>query len=223
MPASKGFFLIAPSGIVLTTGAFDPDGHWTEPIEENPAFFLDGATSLFDQNGYAMTPIEKRYYEVNGRAATQFHRSKEVLRSPWMEWDRVEGPHFNHCCLFERKTFSGEAREQLERWAGKNPMLWKLIRLRPKWGIDVSIDYVDREGNVFEVFHYEWDAFEFAPVQAKKEEIEGMVLATDWEAAAKELLARKDEWHSLGFMEQSAWRCDFFGVEEERFKLVAWE
>ncbi len=215
--------MTSPSGIVLTDGAFDPNGYWTSPIEERPEYFLDGATDLFDQNGYAMTPIEKRYYLANARAGTELHRTKEVLRPPWMEWDRTEGPHFNHCCLFERKSLAGEAREQLERWARKNPMLWKVAKLRPKWGIDVSIDYVDREGNVFEVFHYEWDAFTYEPVQAKKEEIEQMVLATNWVAAAQEILDRKDEWHHLGFFEQSNWRCEFFGVEPERFKLVAWE
>ena len=32
-----------------------------------------------------------------------------------------------------------------------------------------------------------------------------------------------DEWIGLDFQAQSAWKCDYFGIEHERFKLVAWD
>ena len=43
--------------------------------------------------------------------------------------------------------------------------------MKSKWGIDISIDYTDYDGNVFEVFHYEWDSFDYDPIIEKKLEI----------------------------------------------------
>ena len=34
---------------------------------------------------------------------------------------------------------------------------------------------------------------------------------------------RKEEWHSLGFFEQSDWKTNFFGIDKERFKMVLWK
>jgi hypothetical protein len=122
----------------------------------------------------------------------------------------------------KRKAYAGEALDQLLVWAETNPLIWKLIKIRSKWGIDVSIDYVDTKGNVFEVFHYEWDDFDFSIVSQKKIEIEHLVSQTDWDFAASKMLERKEEWMHLDFFSQSKWKSDFFGVGPEQFKMVIW-
>jgi hypothetical protein len=53
--------------------------------------------------------------------------------------------------------------------------------------------------------------------------IEPKLLAIDWEDAGKQLLKRKDEWHSLDFFAQSDWKCNYFNLLPERFKMVAWK
>lgn len=93
--------------------------------------------------------------------------------------------------------------------------------MRPKWGIDISIDYV-KYPDVFEVFHFEWDDFEYDVVLEKQLEIEKVIENTDFEDAAQQLIKRKDEWHHLDFFAQSKWKADYFGVSEEQFKMVAW-
>ena len=98
-----------------------------------------------------------------------------------------------------------------------------IFQLRPKYGIDVSIDYVDSVGNVFEVFHFEWDSFDYDAVVENKKLVEEVVLNTDWDDKAVELLDRKDEWYNLEFFKQSKWRTDFFGLPPEKFKQVIWE
>ena len=133
----------------------------TNGATSNTDILLDhSCTDLFDQNGYHLTEVERAYanisdYDINLR------RQDWVIHKPWMKWDKHMRAHFNHCELFERKAFSGDAVKQLIKYSGINPMLWKVINMQPKWGIDVSIDYVDRSGRVFEVFHYEWDDFSF--------------------------------------------------------------
>jgi hypothetical protein len=84
------------------------------------------------------------------------------------------------------------------------------------------MDYVDRAGNVFEVLHWEWDSFDYEEIQAVKLEIEPVLKAIDWQDAAQNILTNKDSWHHLDFFSQSAWKCNYFGIPEERFKMVAW-
>ena len=95
--------------------------------------------------------------------------------------------------------------------------------MRPKWGLDFSMDYVDREGNAFEILHWEWDSFDYEEICAVKERIEPLLLSIDWQQAAKDLIKYKDNWHRLDFFAQSDWKCDFFGIPKEQFKMVIWK
>lgn len=207
--------------LVLTTEAFDPKPTWDNPILKYNTPYSN-CVDLFDVNGYDLTPLEQDYAEVNTPAAD--HRYKKALKYAWFKTTNVivEGVHINHALLFERKAYSGVALEQLKAWSDKLPLVNKLRKIKSKWGIDLSIDYVDREGNVFEVFHYEWDDFEYDRVVQAKEDIEKLALNMDWEDAAKQLIKRKEEWASLPFFEQSDWKCRFYGIKPEKFKEVIW-
>jgi len=176
---------------------------------------------LFDTNGYDLTLLEQQYAEINCPAT--YHRYKVALKYPWFTSGEIkEGAHINHALLFERKGYADAALDQLQRWSTTMPLVHKLIQIHPKWGIDLSIDYVDRDGNVFEIFHYEWDGFEYQAVIDMKGKVETLALSTDWNDAAKVLLRRKNEWDCLSFFEQSDWKCKFFGIESESFKIVIW-
>jgi hypothetical protein len=178
--------------------------------------------SNFDQNGYDLTPLEKMYADVNhGHVGNT--RWRESLKQDWFidTDDSDRGVHLNHADLYERKGYHGYALEQLMAHAEGMPLIHKITQMRPKWGIDISIDYVGYP-NVMEVFHFEWDDFNYEIVAAKQEKIEKIVLNTDWVDAANQLIKRKDEWHHLDFFAQSKWKSDFFGIEPEQFKMVAW-
>jgi len=196
------------------------------------AFFLDATedintikdphcVDLFDQNGYHLTKAEQAFLSRNGYEPI-VRRHEDCLRHDWIISDKRDGAHINHCDLFERKGFKDCALEQLEVIAESNPMLYKLIKMKPKWGIDVSIDYVSEDA-VFEVFHYEWDAFNYDQVIEKKEEIEQLVLNEDWDDIALRLWKIKDKWINLNFFEQTKWRTDYFGLSPEKFKNVIWD
>jgi hypothetical protein len=85
------------------------------------------------------------------------------------------------------------------------------------------MDYVDRQGNAFEVLHWEWDSFDYKEICAVKESIEPILERIDWDEAAQHIFKHKSEWHHLDFFAQSAWKCDYFGIARERFKMVSWQ
>jgi hypothetical protein len=209
----------------VTDNQFDSNTHWCERIKSVFACPPKETVEFFDQNGYDLTKLEQLYAVANG-ANTTTHRNSEhiTLRQTWFEDDSPEsGPHINHAVMFERKGYSGEALQQLTMWAGYRPQFHKLIAMRPKWGLDFSIDYADRDGNVFELLHWEYDGFEYDEIQNKKIRMEEFLVNQDWPDRARVMLTRKEEWHSLGFFEQSEWKTRFFGIEKERFKMVLWK
>ena len=137
--------------------------------------------------------------------------------------DISTGPHINHAFLFERKGYSGEALEQLKRFAELNNQVYKLINYRGKWGVDFSMDYVDSLGNSMELIHFEYDSYNLDEIEEIKGKVEEKVSLVDWTQAAKLILERKEEWINLEFFQQSKWKTDFFGLPAERFKMNAWE
>lgn len=197
------------------------DAYFVNPTEDIETLKDPFCVDLFDQNGYHLTKAEQAFLGYNGYKLIE-RRHEDCLRYDWLTWDKKEGAHINHSDLFERKGFDDLALDQLKALAPENPMLYKLIKMKPKWGIDISIDYVSPDA-VFEVFHYEWDSFEYQAVIEKKLEIEKFVLNQDWDEIAKTLWKIKDKWYDLDFFAQTQWRTDYFGLSPEKFKNVIWE
>jgi hypothetical protein len=207
-----------------TQNKFNSNTYWSNPISQEIIPSIE-QTELFDQNGYDLTPLEQLYAEANGQAGRWHRPNHYALKRDWLidEKNSVTGAHINHALLFERKGYAGAALAQLEGWARHNNLIYKIIKMRPKWGMDISVDYVDADGNVFELLHWEYDGFNYQEIADKKTHIEKFLLSVDWDSAAAEMIQRKSEWHHLGFFEQSAWKTKFFGIEKERFKMVLWQ
>lgn len=211
------------SSVVLTNNHFDPNGYWSNPVEKIVFIPTAEDLALFDQNGYDLTDLEKHYAYSNWSKPKKHREHRVALKQPWFEQtSTIEGAVLNHSYLFERKGYTGAALEELTHWARTLPLINKIIALRPKWGLDFSMDYVDRAGNAFEVLHWEWDSFNYDEVEAVRKEIEPVLLSIDWQQAAADLLKYKSQWHHLDFFAQSDWKCNFFGVPKERFKMVIW-
>lgn len=207
----------------LTENTFDPKPHWEVPLASNkpPVYVLP---DLFDQNGYDLCYIEQLFsvanYDVDGMQA---HRHRKALRQHWMtQTFKSEGAVLNHALLFERKGYTGRALAQLKEWAKTQPAYYKLINIKPKWGLDFSMDYYDSDGNTIEVLHWEYDGFNLDEIEEKKAIVEQQLISIDWDDAAKQILKRKDEWYSLDFFAQSDYKCNFFGIGSERWKMVVW-
>lgn len=206
----------------LTENKFNPNPYWSVPLNsERPLAFTD--TNVFDQNGYDLCSIEQMYADKNLSHKERVRNYRIALRQSWMVQDyKKSGAVLNHANLFERKGYKGEALDQLTRWAQLYPIYYRLINIRPKWGLDFSMDYYDYDGNTFEVLHWEFDGFDYNEINDKKLEVEQYLANIDWDEAAKEILKRKDQWFHLDFFAQSDYKCNYFGIGSERWKMVVW-
>jgi hypothetical protein len=212
------------SSVVLTDNKFEANGYWTIPVEKIVYLPTAEDVALFDQNGYDLTDLEKHYAYSNWTKPKRHREHRVALKQPWFTQEiTIEGAVLNHSLLFERKGYAGAALEELQYWAKTLPLIHKVISLRPKWGLDFSMDWVDQQGNAFEVLHWEWDSFNYEEICAVKETIEPILVAIDWQDAGQQILTHKGSWHHLDFFAQSRWKCEYFGIPEERFKMVAWK
>lgn len=212
------------SSVVLTNNQFNPDGYWATPMSKMLYIPLAEDLDLFDQNGYDLTVLEQHFAMSNDQEIKSHRSHRHAVKKDWFTQERkIEGAVLNHSLLFERKAYAGAALEQLKHWAKKLPLIYKIIAMRPKWGMDFSMDYVDNEGNAFEILHWEYDSFDYEEICVVKEFIELKILSIDWDRAAADLIKYKDKWHHLDFFAQSDWKCDYFGIPKERFKMVIWD
>lgn len=203
---------------------FDPNGLWDKPVEKIVFIPTAEDVALFDQNGFDLTDLEKHYAYSNWTKPKKHREHRTALKETWFEQTHtIEGAVLNHSLLFERKGYAGAALEELQRWAKDLPLINKIIALKPKWGLDFSMDWVDRNGNAFEVLHWEWDSFDYLEIEAVRQTIEPVLLNIDWQDAGLKILAQKHQWHHLDFFAQSDWKCEYFGIPKERFKMVAWK
>jgi hypothetical protein len=212
------------SSLAITNNRLNPNGYWDKPVEKIMFRPTAEDIALFDQNGYDLTQLEK-HYAYSNHAKPKLHRDHiHALKYDWFVQEyKTEGAVLNHSLLFERKAYAGAALKELEYWARELPLLHKVIAMRPKWGLDFSMDYVDQQGNAFEVLHWEYDGFSYEEIEAVRKSVEPLLLKVDWDDAAQQLLKAKDQWHHLDFFAQSDWKCQYFGIVKERFKMVLWK
>jgi hypothetical protein len=167
----------------------------------------------FDKDGYEVpTPLEYLHYEANG---VELNREIQYHIAPVQEWytDTESSEHglvLDHCMLLTRYAFAGNAREQLKEVSINRPILQKLLNIKPKWGIDFSLDYVTRDV-VMEVIHIEQDFNNLEQAQEAKERLEHIINNTDWYDGAMSLYQKRDEWVSLSSDDHSDYKAQYFG------------
>ena len=183
----------------------------TKPIERQLVETLP--LKDFDKDGYEVpTPLEHLHYTENG---IELNREIQFHIAPVQEWYydmEASEQHLvlDHCMLLTRYAFAEEAREQLEEVCVHRPILKKLLNIKPKWGIDFSLDYVTHD-IVMEVIHIEQDFDNAEEAYDAKQRLESIIDNTDWYEGAIRLWKCKDEWENLSSDDHSDYKAQFFG------------
>jgi hypothetical protein len=192
---------------------FTNNPYLTKPIERHLVENLPFKD--FDKDGYEVpTPLEHLHYEAN---SVELNREIQYHIAPVQEWyqDTEQSEHglvLDHCMLLTRYAFAGDARQQIEEVSKNRPILQKLLNIKPKWGIDFSLDYVTHD-IVMEVIHIEQDFDSIEKAQEAKNRLEHIIDNTDWYDGAMSLYQRKDEWINLSSDDHSDYKAQFFGWE----------
>ena len=183
----------------------------TNPIERSLVETLPFKD--FDKDGYEVpTPLEHLHYEANG---VELNREIQYHIAPVQEWytDVESSEHglvLDHCMLLTRYAFAGPAREQIVEVSKNRPILQKLLNIKPKYGIDFSLDYVTHD-IVMEVIHIEQDFDSLDAAEEAKFKLENIIDNTDWYDGAMRLFNRKNEWETLSSDDHSDYKAQFFG------------
>lgn len=190
---------------------FTDSPYLTKPIQQ-----LDAETLPlrdFDKDGYEVpAPLELAYYRENNvimNTEIQYHIA------PVQEWftDTENSEHglvLDHCMILTRYALAGEARNQLETVAKNRPIVNKLLSIKPKYGIDFSLDYVTHDV-IMEVIHIEQDFTTLEEANEAKERLEHIIDTTDWYQGVVDLQRKKHEWENLSSDDHSDYKAQFFG------------
>ena len=167
----------------------------------------------FDKDGYEVpAPLERAFYDIQEIKLNHDIQYHVAPVTPWYidEDDAEHGLVLDHCMLLTRYALAGEAREQVEQTVEQRPILQKLLNIKPKWGIDFSLDYITKDV-CMEVIHIEQDFDTLTEAQKAKMKLETIIESTDWELGARQLIERKSEWENLSSDDHSDYKAQFFG------------
>lgn len=196
-------------------------GYYDKPCDESK--LSDNPTYLMAPNGFSLTELE---VELVRAAGGSFYSETDIAqKTDWFAQtpNAKEGVVMNHSFMLYRRGYEGEASEQLWRMSAADPRIHRVLQQRPRWGLDISLEYILPDGTMFEILHWEYDSDQWAPIEELRQLYEPKILAIDWEDGAQQMLKRKDEWHHLGWFRQSKYKCDYFGFIPENFGQVLWK
>ena len=183
--------------------------------------FQTTSNAYFDKDGYELNKLEQEFYKINGiniGLDQQYHKACQI---EWFSMDlECFGIYTDHCMLVQRMAYDGYAKDQIERYvrgessAGKDidKTYRKLLEIRPKYGLDISLDYID-DHHCFELLHYEADFFDIDQALEYKEKAESLLLDTDWKRLINKVIGTKDEWSKLNSDDQSDYKAQIFGFK----------
>jgi hypothetical protein len=182
----------------------------------------DDPTQDFDPNGFGLTDLEIALVRAN---SGRFYREDYLTqKTDWIaQPTTLSGIVLNHSFILYRRAYCGEAEQFLWKLAKKDPRVHRVLQQRPRFGLDLCVEYINPDGTIFEVLHWEYDNVDPIHIEYYRDQYQDKFLNMDWEFAAKQLLSKKAEWHDLAWFPQSKYKCDYFGIIPENFGMVLWK
>ena len=205
----------------IQNSLLEPLGYYNKPCDESK--LGDDPTHLMAPNGFSLTDLE---VELIRAAGGSFYSEDDLAqKTDWFVQtpNAKEGIVMNHSFMLYRRAYEGAASEQLWRLSAADPRIHRVLQQRPRWGLDISLEYILADGTMFEILHWEYDSDQWEPIEELRQLYEPKILSIDWEDGAQQILKRKAEWHHLSWFPQSKYKCDYFGFVPENFGQVLWK
>ena len=188
------------------------------PIHEAADWDLD----FFDREGYQLNALEKEYHMENRISLHTEDRmarrvSDDALNAVLQHWYVQTKQHPNifidHAHILHRFGFADHALHQLTNMSEEYPKLQKMINIKPKYGLDFAIDWIDNE-QVVEMFHIELDCRDYDTFVDIVEKLQVFIETTDWQSKGEELIACKSEWIDLDEYDQAVYKAKLYGLDK---------
>lgn len=143
-----------------------------------------------DHEGFDLNEIEQEYHTVNevalqndptwykdGQGAT----GANAIILPWIEQTEDGMLIVDHSHFVFRHPIRGAAAAQVEKYAKQRPELYRILSAEFKCGLDLCIDYLDKEkGIVQPIVHIEWDFDSQVNLRNESERVEQILQHIDW-------------------------------------------
>lgn len=184
-----------------------------EPVRND--YFIHNEFSCFDKDGFDLNAFERGLYQANGVDVT-WYLNRPACQHVWFfnpENGKRGNVYVDHSMIMHRFGYAGPLLRQIQKWSDYVPVLYKLTKLTPKWGIDVNIEYIFDDGEVMEVFHYEEDFTKYNEYTNTRAHITNIIEKTNWEDGAYELRKCKDLWKDMVGDDQTDFKAKFFGFD----------
>jgi len=156
-----------------------------EDIAENILLFKP---CHVDHEGFDLNEIEQEYYKHNNVSLTKdstwykdggMENGTNAIIFPWFEQFNKEKLIIDHSQFVFRYPITGEAREQILKYAVQRPELLRILSVKFKCGLDLCIDYFN-DSQVDAIVHIEWDFNDVFQLRTASHEIENIIAQWKW-------------------------------------------
>lgn len=138
-----------------------------------------------DHEGFDLNEIEQSFYQTNrlevAKDPTWYKDNvKEsgttAILQNWIEQTNKSNLIVDHSHFVFKYPIVGDAAEQVKHYASDRPELLRLLSVNFKCGLDLCIDYINKELNIVEpVVHIEWDFFNVEDLKEAAAEVEAKI------------------------------------------------
>jgi len=177
--------------------------------EEIPNEILDESIEYFDRDGYELTKVERKiheYFNIKIGNCLNHH-------SVCYNWVQIKDEYpilLDHSFISVRYGYDELASASIKEKSKRDPRFLKLLSLRPKFGIDISIDYA-YEDKITELLHIEKDFTNLIKAIETKRYIEDIITKLKFKEMAQKLIENKKDWENLQSDDQSDYKAQYFG------------
>lgn len=151
-----------------------------------------------DHEGFDLNEIEQEYHIANNVALSndptwykdgQGVTGANAIILPWIEQTEDSLLIVDHSHFVFRHPIRGAAAAQVEKYAKQRPELYRVLSAEFKCGLDLCIDYLDKEAGVVQpIVHIEWDFDSQLDLRNQSERVEQILQHIDWKQTVPVIL-----------------------------------